>query len=339
MEKVLTISVAAYNAAGDLPRCLESMLQTEVADKLEIIVVNDGSKDNTSEVVQKYADQYPDIVKLVDKENGGHGSTINASIPLATGRYYKIVDSDDWVDQKGIEGLVRFLEHAEADLVMNPYFTMRPGHFDTPELRNVFMEPQVYEKERSIEEISGIQMEMHAITFKTDIVKKMGPVISEHCFYVDVEYVIFPLRYLKSYACLDFPVYCYLLGTATQSMNINNMIRRRDQHLHVAKRLVLHHQEYGDELCPAVQMLEEKRVRQLVLSQFYLYFAVDPKVSLPEAKAFDQWLKTTSLKVYDPAEGRGAFKVQLVRILHFHGYGRIVGAFQKWSKVKERFKH
>lgn len=332
MEKVLTVSVAAYNAAGDLPRCLESMLQTEVAQKLEIIVVNDGSKDDTADVARKYVNQYPDIVKLVDKENGGHGSTINTSIPLATGRYYKIVDSDDWVEKEGFERLVETLEKAEADLVLNPYLIMKPGHFDAPILATPFRKPPQYGKQYRAEDISDIVIAMHAFTFKTDIVRKMGPVISEHCFYVDVEYTLFPFAYVKSYLCLEHPVYCYLLGTATQSMNMNNMIRRRDQHLHVVQRLILHHQEHGEKLSPAVRKLVEKRIRLAIVDQFRIFFCMDPRESLPEAKAFDQWLKETSPDMYHKTEGVLGKQIRLIRSLDFRGYGLIVRVWQLWHR-------
>lgn len=336
MEKVLTISVAAYNAAGDLPRCLDSMLQTEVADKLEIIVVNDGSKDDTADVARNYVNQYPDIVKLVDKENGGHGSTINASIPLATGRYYKIVDSDDWVDKKGMEDLVAALETAEADLVLNPYYIMKPGHFDAPVWATPFQKAPQYGKQYAVEDIADIDIAMHAFTYKTDIVQKMGPVISEHCFYVDMEYTLFPFAYVKSYLCLNFPVYCYLLGTATQSMNMNNMIRRRDQHLHVTKRLVQHVRGHGEELAPAVRELVDKRVRLAIVDQFRIYFCMEPKESLPEVKEFDQWLKETSPEMYDKAEGALGKQIQLMRRLGFRGYGLIVSIWQVWHNMRTK---
>ena len=121
MNKVLSISVAAYNAAQDLSRCLDSLVNTSVADFLDIIVVNDGSKDETLALARSYEQRYPDIIRVIDKENGGHGSTINASIPEAMGKYYKIVDSDDWVDKEGLERLVHALMETEADLVLNPF--------------------------------------------------------------------------------------------------------------------------------------------------------------------------------------------------------------------------
>ena len=124
MNKILTISIASYNAEKDIPRCLDSFIQTTVFDKLDIIVVNDGSSDNTSQVASEYAKKYPNSIRVVDKENGGHGSTINTGITYAKGKYFKIVDSDDWVNKDGLEDLVSYLENNDIDLVINPFHTI-----------------------------------------------------------------------------------------------------------------------------------------------------------------------------------------------------------------------
>ena len=121
MEKILTISIAAYNAEKYISKCLDSLLNTRVRDQLEIIIVNDGSTDDTLIIAQRYYVNYPNIIKIIDKENGGHGSTINASIKEATGKYYKIIDSDDWVDENGLEKLVDYLSYHNVDMVLNPF--------------------------------------------------------------------------------------------------------------------------------------------------------------------------------------------------------------------------
>ena len=113
MEKILSLSIAAYNAEKDIVNCLDSLIRSNVLEKLDIIVVNDGSKDHTAEVVQKYVERYRDSIRLVNKKNGGHGSTINTSIKYACGKYYKILDADDWVNSENLNRLVAFLEKTD----------------------------------------------------------------------------------------------------------------------------------------------------------------------------------------------------------------------------------
>lgn len=324
MEKILTISVAAYNAEKDIEKCLESMLQTDIANDLEIIVVNDGSKDNTSEVVRKYTEKYPDIVQLVDKENGGHGSTINTSIRRATGKYFKIVDSDDWVEKAGIEDLVRNLKVADVDLVLNPYYVVDATTGLKCELVKPYCDEQILGTVQSVDQSAGISIAMHALTFRTDVIKKMGPVISEKCFYVDMEYTIFAVAHVERYICFDLPVYCYLLGTQTQSMNIQNLIKRRDQHLHVTQKVIEFYEKNKENMNPEIRSVVLLRIRYAASGQYKIYFNMEPRESKREIVEFDKWLKSTAADVYPIAVDRFSAVIHFSRLAHFSFYGIIV---------------
>ena len=291
MEKILTISIAAYNAEFDIRRCLDSFVNSKVFELLEIIVVNDGSKDNTLKVARQYEEQYPESIKVIDKKNGGHGSTINASIKNATGKYYKIVDSDDWVDSKELEKLVIWLKSNDVDLVLTPYKCVNANKNDKYELVYPYNKSKAIGKITNIDKNEDIIVYMHSTTFKKEIVKKMGAIIDENCFYVDLEYTIFPLCYVKNFVCLDFVVYQYLLGTADQSMNINNLIRRRNQHLRIVKRIINYYSDKKGGLTEQVKKMITDRIRSAILSQYKIYANMNPRESLIEIKKFDFWLK------------------------------------------------
>lgn len=109
MGKILTITVPSYNAENYLLETIPTMLSISNIEKLEIIIVNDGSKDNTLAVAQNLKQNYPNTIVIVDKENGGHGSTINAGIKVATGKYFKVIDADDWVESNNLEQLIEYL--------------------------------------------------------------------------------------------------------------------------------------------------------------------------------------------------------------------------------------
>ena len=120
-KKVLSIVVPSYNAEQYLPETIPTMLSISNLDKLEIIIVNDGSKDNTLAMAQNLQLKYPDTIVIVDKENGGHGSTINSGIQVATGKYFKVVDADDWVESDNLSKLIEYLDSVDDDEVISPF--------------------------------------------------------------------------------------------------------------------------------------------------------------------------------------------------------------------------
>ena len=135
MSKLLTISIAAYNVEKTIEKCLDSFLPCRHLSDLEILVINDGSTDHTAEIVSGYEKRYPGIY-LINKENGGHGSTINKSLSLSTGKFYKVIDGDDWVDSVELDKLCDCLESTEAELVINDYMEVYPNYKRRVALRN-----------------------------------------------------------------------------------------------------------------------------------------------------------------------------------------------------------
>ena len=125
MEKILSITIPAYNVEKYLDRCLQSFEVPEILDKIEILIINDGSKDKTPDIAQKYCDKYPETYFLYNKENGGHGSGINYGIRYATGKYFKVVDGDDWLNTEELPAFVQMLEQSarlQSHLVqLSPY--------------------------------------------------------------------------------------------------------------------------------------------------------------------------------------------------------------------------
>lgn len=294
-DKILTISIASYNAEKDISRCLESMIKTSVFDYLDIIVVNDGSTDKTSEIASKYAIKFPNSIRLIDKKNGGHGSTINVGILEAKGKYFKIVDSDDWVDKDGIENLVNFLSVSDVDLVMNPYHTINFNSLKRVDLIDPC--PQYIKKNDIllIEQLRGYEeLYMHSMTFKTEIMQKVGPVIDEHCFYVDMEYCIYPLVYTKSVCYLETPVYQYLLGSQTQSVSVSSIVKRRNEHKRVLSSLINFYVKNfikNSNYVNSVKNIIYKRISQAIETQYVIYLFMGGKIAKREMDDFSNFLK------------------------------------------------
>jgi len=332
--KTLTISVAAYNAEKTIEKCLDSMVNAKCVDDLEIIVVNDGSKDSTLEIANRYAAKYPASVIVVDKENGGHGSTINASIVRATGKYYRIVDSDDWVDTDNLEKLIDVLKNAEEDLIYNPYIEVNYSTgaqipytaYKTPRNNYSF---EMNNKDLKL----FFAMHMHTSTVKTDLVKRFGPVIEENCFYVDQEFIVYSFSAAKTMRVFDYPVYYYLLGDANQSVSIGNMIKRRNQHRRVTEKLLGFYEDLAKTSAP-VQTYVRKYIAFSVSQMYKIYFLMPVEESLPE---FKNLANTVPEELYKTLSFKWRIMMAVIRLFDYKFYNLIVTILQKTGIAEKIF--
>lgn len=275
--KTLTIVVPAYNVEKYLEQCLESFVIPEIMAELEVLIINDGSTDSSPQIGGKYASQYPETFRLITKENGGHGSTINKGIEEASGRYFKVVDGDDWVLKEGLVHLIEFLKNMDADLVLNNYYWIN----DSTGKRSCEV-AQVcpglaYGQKESFESVSEkIFFKMHAITYLTEILRKIPDKIDEHCYYVDMEYMMFPIPFINTVAAVADYVYMYRIGQPTQSVTIENMKKRCSQHEKVLNHLLQYFNSYKNNQNQACMATVVARV---VTSQYkiYLSFGKDHK--------------------------------------------------------------
>lgn len=323
--KILTISVAAYNAEGWLSRCIDSLTKTDVSNELDIVVVNDGSTDQTLSIARSYEERFPGVVNVVDKPNGGHGSTINAAIDVARGTYFKVVDSDDWVERDGIEKLVAVLRSLDADVVVNPFYIVDADTGQKRLTADEFIGHSRVGEVLSIDDVlADVPFAMHSFCFKTSILKSSPCRMDEHCFYVDNEYDLYYFGACATLAFLDFPVYDYLLGTSEQSMNMHNMVKRRDQHEKVCSACI----DYYDslDLHPGKkQKILKNGVLRLIDAQYRILLCLPYSECKSELRQFDGYLKKKSPELYEDFLGRyGDTKVgktvRYTRLTDFHQF-------------------
>lgn len=224
MKPLLTISIAAYNVESYLKKLLDSIVQADCNDNLQVLVVNDGSKDHTPEIAEEYKKQYPDTIHLVNKKNGGHGSTINQGISLAEGKYFKAIDGDDWFDSEGLKELVHVLNESNEEIILSPFkdcYEDGREELETPGS----LKQGVYK----FDDIANqYYIRYHAVTFRTDVLQKNAIHLDEHCFYVDSEYVLYPVPYINTVKVTDKPVYCYRLGLTGQSVSFQSRVKHID---------------------------------------------------------------------------------------------------------------
>ncbi len=233
--KILTISVAAYNVEKTLDKTLNSFNIPELYDDLEVLVVDDGSKDRTKDIAKKYEKLAPKTFRYVGKENGGHGSTINKGISLATGKYFKVIDGDDWVDSNVLVKFVNKLKTIDTDMVLTNHVEVYPDHINKVSLVKGLDEGKKYTWNDNFDIKRVI---LHTLTVKTELLKKNHVHITENCFYVDIEYVVWATYVSKSITYLNLYLYMYRLGNGEQSVSKKNMLKNIDMQAKVSYQLV-----------------------------------------------------------------------------------------------------
>ena len=231
----MTISIASYNTEKFVEETVNSLLVDDAhLNKMEIILVNDGSTDRTSELAHKLAAEHPGSVLVIDKENGGYGSTINASLSAANGKYYKLLDGDDWYNTRELPGFLDYLEKCEADLVVTPFYEVRGSDklVDThPEIPGdaVMIETQP---------IAEKYFAMHELAIRTDVLRSCNRQIAEHCFYTDTEYVFYCFSAAETIARYGRPIYRYRLGVDGQSVSLQGRRKHYKDLPILAKRII-----------------------------------------------------------------------------------------------------
>ena len=247
-NRVLTISIAAYQVESYLEQTLNSLLLPEVLEDIEVLVVDDGSTDRTADIARQYQEKYPETVRLICQENGGHGAAVERGIQEATGEYFKTIDGDDWVEASGFLELVRYLQMDDKiDIVCTPYDWVEHQTGKVLKRISCDFDGISYQKIYPFTEVSDrIYVNMHAMTYRTQLIQKYMPPIDHHCFYVDAEYVLLPIPYIQSIAFLEQSVYQYRLGTDGQSMNLRNMQKNCSHHERVLGRILEAYQMQRD---------------------------------------------------------------------------------------------
>lgn len=241
--KYISFAIPCYNSEAYMDKAVESILKG--GEDVEIIIVNDGSTDKTKKIAKRYAEQYPTIVKAVNKENGGHGDAVNTGLSHATGKYFKVVDSDDWVNEDALlqilDAAKSFVEAAtEVDMIVSNYVYEKVGmeHKKVMHYRNVLPQNQIFRWD----DIGHFRLDqyilMHSVTYRTEMLKLCQLRLPKHTFYVDNIYVYYPLPHVRTLYYMDVDFYRYFIGREDQSVNEKVMISRIDQQIFVTKSMI-----------------------------------------------------------------------------------------------------
>lgn len=241
MSKILSFIIPSYNAQQFLDKCIPSFVNEEIFDELDVIIVNDGSKDDTAEVAQKYCDMYPKSVRLISQENKGHGGALNTGCAAAVGKYLKVIDADDWVETQNLPEFVKLLKECSSDVVLTHHYTI---NISTGEVKKWMSYPKEFGKAYTFDEIMADwksfdrSLTFHGITYNTKFYHENAIQLSEHVFYEDHEFATIPCCYAKSITPFDMFIYDYRIGDVQQSVSDENQLKRISHTEAVLKRFI-----------------------------------------------------------------------------------------------------
>ena len=301
--KLLTIAIPCYNSAAYMERCIESLLPG--GEEVEILIVDDGSqKDNTAEIADQYEKNYPGICRAIHQENGGHGEAVNTGLRNAQGIFFKVVDSDDWVNGEAYREVLNTLrrfahENQRLDMLLTNFVYEKQG----AKRKAVMNYRTAIPKDELIDWSSvhmfmlGQYILMHSVVYRTELLRGCGLELPKHTFYVDNIFVYQPLPHVKSMYYLDVNFYRYFIGRDDQSVNETVMIGRIDQQIRVTKLML----GYYD-----VMKIPNRKLRRYMIRYLEIMMTVssilairsETEENLAKKKELWQYLKKQNLPLY-----------------------------------------
>lgn len=281
MQKLLTIAIPAYNAEKYIKKCLGSLAVESTMDRIEVIIINDGSTDNTAKIAQQWVDRWPNTFKLINKSNGGHGSAINIAVDIAMGRFFKVIDADDWIISKNLEVLLRILEVTDAHAVITGFHMV---HMQTGNRTAYSAECSLSGKTISMTDMMTIYKRIslccsfHGLIYRMDTYRNSKFILTEGIYYEDQEYATLPFSKVEKVLIVPIFFYQYLIGNNEQSVADLNQVKN-NSNLKLVTRKIL---EYRREASPFNEYTDEYFLRRVSdIAMGYLKVAT---IKMPDRK-------------------------------------------------------
>jgi glycosyltransferase involved in cell wall biosynthesis len=267
--KILSFIVPSYNSQKYLDKCVKSLLHKDCLDKTEVIIVNDGSFDNTEKIAKELCKAYPQTIRLISQENRGHGGALNTGIAAAKGKYLKVIDADDWIETQNLPRFINLLEKTESDVVLTHHYTI---NITTGETKRWKSYPTEFGKAYSFKEItenwSGFDRSFtfHGITYRTRFYHSQNYKLCEKVFYEDHEYSTFPACFAQSVTPFDIFIYDYRIGDIAQSVSDENQLKRASHTQKVLCRLMAEYKAVQNTLSYGAKEFIAQKTKILLLS-------------------------------------------------------------------------
>ena len=331
--KILTIAVPVYNTEKYIARCFDSLLIDEVLEDIEIIAINDGSKDNSIGVLREYESKYPQTIIVIDKENGGHGSGVNVGLKNATGKYFRVIDSDDWVNSKDFVQLVKNLREDDADLVVTNYSKehVYNGISEYIEYEGLEDGKEYVFDDMDLDVLDEEYFVMATSTYKTETLRKAGVELFEKTFYVDMQFNCMPIKEINTVKYYELDVYRYFIGRPDQSMNLDNFVKNKANHEKVMRFLVEYYCDIKQSLSANKKKYMSLILYYMLITHYYIYCVYTKKGNKEvrnEIRQFDMYLKSKDEELYNSVNKMGQ-----IRFNRKIGFKFVKGNPNRFSRV------
>lgn len=328
--KVLSIIVPTYNMEKYLDRCLSSLIvSSKNLDYLEVLVVNDGSTDNSSFIARTYSEKYPSVFYIIDKENGNYGSCINKGVSVANGKYIKILDADDWFITSSLDGLISFLLGCNSDLVITDCKTLRKESEGNTTFR------LLENKEFPISQIDRDtcrQIFMHSITYMTSIIREIKYEQTEGISYTDLEWAYYPMSNVKTVSYYSQIVYCYNLSREGQTVDQEQHAKNLWMEIKIIDKMIKHYQSTNrkDKLS---QYLYNRLYEYI--HKVYDYYLLDMPHTLDnkDLYRFDSSLKNLFPKMYEELSNEILSRKLIPRFKYIENWRETKRRSSIWFKI------
>lgn len=318
-QKVLSIGIAAYNMEKYLRRCIDSLLIPDLG-KLEIIIVNNASTDSTPSIAQEYKEKYPESVKVVNIDvNGHYGKAINHALKNATGKYFKLLDADDWYDTNGLTNLVNQLSVIDVDLII----TNVSKEFANGKKSECVIDKDVIhgriirrgtEEFTKMDFFAHIGMGMHRIAYKTAVLKDMHFTMTENIPYVDNEYAYYPFEYIHSVIFIDTVIYKYYIGREGQTVNNSSMIKNSDALLIIIRKMLGKYDE--SIISPETRQFKTLYLCEIIRTYYHIKLVLQNKNKddYQKLEELDESVRLKSLSLYKLLGKQVYYKIPYIYI-------------------------
>lgn len=296
-HKLLSIVIPTYNMEKYLAKCLNSLVNTKKALPMsEILIINDGSKDASSEIAYKYQEQYLDSVIVIDKENGNYGSCINAALKVATGKYIKVLDADDWFDSSAFDDFIEKLKNLDVDLILTDYSIWQEKSMRKKRIKGKYMpNDNVIFDYKNMRRKEFLNMTMHAVTYRTQLLTAMNYTQTEGISYTDQEWIFYPMQHVNSIIYYPINLYQYLLGRSGQTMNASVMIKSLNHQLLILQKMIMSYPSINNMACKEKQAYLEYRLKRVCITAYKLALLIqnehDYQNNEAHISSFDQMIK------------------------------------------------
>ena len=317
MEKLITIVIPTYNMEKYLDKCLTSLIvPDEYMELLEVLVVNDGSKDNSSAIAHRYEDKYPQTFRVIDKENGNYGSCVNRGLKEAAGKYIKILDADDSFDNENWKKFLDVLDSIEADLILTDYNMVAPNGETIEHRRFNIIPSQLHEAPQIISAL--IEVEMHAVTYRKALIQEIKYQQSEGISYTDTEWVVIPMVDVQTVVYHPIMLYKYLVGREGQTMDPKIHSKKRHERLQIHYRLLAFY-EKRNSCRGSMHSYLQTKLHGIFLRN-YVQSLIQNDFPSKELIAFDKTLRQKAPDIHRALDNVTFSNIRIVSLWRQNGY-------------------